>query len=158
MIFKYFLSDNRLKNLIILKSLAFLFKLVSAIAAFGWVILIFAPNWKYANLFIINGIVVGLSVFYIYLLFIRKDISGAVYPKGNFTTLEGVTLLFKNPKNLLAGWVHYLAFDLMLGIYIKTEANALGINHFIQIPCFLLTFLLGPVGLLAFIIIQLYFK
>jgi hypothetical protein len=141
-----------------LKSLAFLFKLVSAIAAFGWVILIFAPNWKYANLFIINGIVVGLSVFYIYLLFIRKDISGAVYPKGNFTTLEGVTLLFKNPKNLLAGWVHYLAFDLMLGIYIKTEANALGINHFIQIPCFLLTFLLGPVGLLAFIIIQLYFK
>lgn len=158
MIFKYFLSANRFKNLIILKSLAFLFKLVSAIAAFGWGILIFAPNWKYANLVIVNGLVIGLALFYVYLLFIRMDPKDEDYPKGNFLTLEGISLLFRNPKNLLAGWVHYLAFDLMLGIYIKTEANALGINHFIQIPCFLLTFLLGPVGLLAFIIIQLYFK
>jgi len=139
-----------------MKSLSNLYKLVNAVAAIGWVILIFLPNWNLADSAIKNGIVVGLSVFYIYILFIRKDIKNEVYPKGNFTSLEGVINLFKNPRNLLAGWVHYLAFDLMLGIFIKTQANEIGMSHFLQIPCFILTFMLGPVGYLLFVILQLF--
>jgi hypothetical protein len=139
-----------------MKSLSNLYKLVNAVAAIGWVILIFLPNWNLADSAIKNGIVVGLSVFYIYVLFIRKDIKNEVYPKGNFTSLEGVINLFKNPRNLLAGWVHYLAFDLMLGIYIKSQANEIGMSHFLQIPCFILTFILGPVGYLLFVILQLF--
>ena len=139
-----------------MKSLSNLYKLVNAVAAIGWVILIFLPNWNLADSAIKYGIVVGLSVFYIYVLFIRKDIKNEVFPKGNFTSLEGVINLFKNPRNLLAGWVHYLAFDLMLGIYIKTQANEIGMSHFLQIPCFILTFMLGPVGYLLFVILQLF--
>jgi hypothetical protein len=139
-----------------MKSLSNLYKLVNAVAAIGWVILIFLPNWNLADSAIKYGIVVGLSVFYIYILFIRKDIKNEVFPKGNFTSLEGVINLFKNPRNLLAGWVHYLAFDLMLGIYIKTQANEIGMSHFLQIPCFILTFMLGPVGYLLFVILQLF--
>jgi hypothetical protein len=139
-----------------MKSLSNLYKLVNVIAAIGWVILIFLPNWDLADSAIKYGIVVGLSVFYIYVLFIRKDIENEVYPKGNFTSLEGVINLFKNPRNLLAGWVHYLAFDLMLGIFIKAQANEIGMSHFLQIPCFILTFMLGPVGYLLFVILQLF--
>jgi hypothetical protein len=139
-----------------MKSLSNLYKLVNAVAAIGWVILIFLPNWDLADSAIKYGIVVGLSVFYIYILFIRKDIENEVYPKGNFTSLEGVINLFKNPRNLLAGWVHYLAFDLMLGIFIKTQANEIGMSHFLQIPCFILTFMLGPVGYLLFVILELF--
>jgi hypothetical protein len=139
-----------------MKSLSNLYKLVNVVAAIGWVILIFLPNWDLTDSAIKYGIVVGLSVFYIYVLFIRKDIKNEVYPKGNFTSLEGVINLFKNPRNLLAGWVHYLAFDLMLGIYIKTQANEIGMSHFLQIPCFILTFMLGPVGYLLFVILQLF--
>ena len=139
-----------------MKSLSNLYKLVNVVAAIGWVILIFLPNWDLADSAIKYGIVVGLSVFYIYVLFIRKDIKNEVYPKGNFTSLEGVINLFKNPRNLLAGWVHYLAFDLMLGIFIKTQANEIGMSHFLQIPCFILTFMLGPVGYLLFVILQLF--
>jgi hypothetical protein len=138
-----------------MKSLSNLYKLVNVVAAIGWVILIFLPNWDLADSVIKYGIVDGLSVFYIYVLFIRKDIKNEVYPKGNFTSLEGVINLFKNPRNLLAGWVHYLAFDLMLGIFIKTQANEIGMSHFLQIPCFILTFMLGPVGYLLFVILQL---
>ncbi len=139
-----------------MKSLSNLYKLVNVVAAIGWVILIFLPNWDLADSAIKYGIVVGLSVFYIYVLFITKDIKNEVFPKGNFTSLEGVINLFKNPRNLLAGWVHYLAFDLMLGIYIKTQANEIGMSHFLQIPCFILTFMLGPVGYLLFVILQLF--
>lgn len=139
-----------------MKSLSNLYKLVNVVAAIGWVILIFLPNWNLADSAIKYGIVVGLSVFYIYVLFMRKDIKNEVYPKGNFTSLEGVINLFKNPRNLLAGWVHYLAFDLMLGVFIKTQANEIGMSHFLQIPCFILTFMLGPVGYLLFVILQLF--
>jgi hypothetical protein len=139
-----------------MKSLSNLYKLVNVVAAIGWVILIFLPNWDLADSAIKYGIVVGLSVFYIYVLFITKDIKNEVFPKGNFTSLEGVINLFKNPRNLLAGWVHYLAFDLMLGIYIKTQANEIGMSHFLQIPCFILTFMLGPIGYLLFVIMQLF--
>jgi hypothetical protein len=45
---------------------------------------------------------------------------------------------------------------LMLGIYIKTQANEIGMSHFLQIPCFILTFMLGPVGYLLFVILQLF--
>ena len=139
-----------------MKSLSILYKIVNIIAALGWIILIFMPNWHFADSVINYGIVVGLSLFYIYLLFIKKDINDEVYPKGNFMSLEGVLQLFKNPRNLLSGWVHYLAFDLMLGIYIKHQATEMGISHFMQIPCFLLTFMLGPVGYLLFLTIQLF--
>ncbi len=126
-----------------MKSLSNLYKLVNVIAAIGWVILIFLPNWDLADSAIKYGIVVGLSVFYIYVLFIRKDIENEVYPKGNFTSLEGVINLFKNPRNLLAGWVHYLAFDLMLGIFIKTQANEIGMSHFFTNSLFYFNFHVG---------------
>jgi hypothetical protein len=90
-----------------MKSLSNLYKLVNIIASFGWAILIFLPNWYYTDIVIKNGIVVGLSMFYIYLIFIRKDIKNEDYPQGNFFSLEGVLDLFKNPRNLLSGWVHY---------------------------------------------------
>ena len=141
-----------------MKSLSNLYKVVNVIAAFGWALLIFMPYWYFTDFVIKNGIVVGLSLFYIYLIFIRKDIKNEEYPKGNFTSLEGILNLFKNPRNLLSGWVHYLAFDLMLGLYIKSQANEIGMSHFLQIPCFILTFLLGPVGYLLFMFLQLYLK
>ena len=139
-----------------MKSLSNLYKVVNVVATIGWATLIFLPRWNYADIVIKNGIVVGLSLFYIYLIFIRKDIKNEVYPKGNFKSLEGVLLLFKNPRNLLSGWVHYLAFDLMLGIYIKSQGNEIGMSHLLQIPCFILTFILGPFGYLLFILLQLF--
>ena len=139
-----------------MKTLSNLYKIVNIIAALGWGILIFFPSWNLADTVIIKGIVIGLSMFYVYLLFIQKDIKNEDYPKGNFTSLEGVILLFKNPRNLLSGWVHYLAFDLMLGIYIKSQAIEIGMSHSLQIPCFILTFILGPVGFLLFSILQLF--
>ena len=140
-----------------MKSFSKLFKITSTAALFGWAILIFLPTWHLADSVIKNGIVVALSVFYVYILFIQKNIEGEKYPKGNFSSLEGVINLFKNPKSVLGGWVHYLAFDLMLGLYIKNEANAIGMSHWLQIPCLLLTFMFGPAGYLLFFVLKLFY-
>ena len=69
---------------------------------------------------------------------------------GGFGTLGQVTQLFQNSWLLLAGWIHYLAFDLSLGAWQARQAQRLGISHFLVVPCLLLTFLFGPIGLLVF--------
>ena len=66
---------------------------------------------------------------------------------GGFGSLADVDRLFENSYLLLSGWVHYLAFDLFIVAWEVRDARRLGINHLLVVPCFLLTFMLGPIGL-----------
>jgi hypothetical protein len=59
-------------------------------------------------------------------------------------------LLFDNPHIALAGWLHYLAFDLLIGMAIARVARAENIAFVLVVPCLVLTFLFGPAGFLAF--------
>jgi hypothetical protein len=56
---------------------------------------------------------------------------------------------------LLAGWIHYLAFDLFIGSWEVRDAQRLGLNHLLVIPCLALTFLFGPIGLMLYFLIRL---
>jgi len=73
---------------------------------------------------------------------------------GGFSTLAGVGTLFSNPWLLLAGWMHYLAFDLLVGSWELEDAAERGIPHWIVVPCLLLTFLFGPAGWLLYRIVR----
>ncbi|NUB43738.1 DUF4281 domain-containing protein [Fertoebacter nigrum] len=70
--------------------------------------------------------------------------------EGGFDSLANVMLLFDNPAIALAGWLHYLAFDLFVGAWIARTARAEGIAHLFILPCLVLAFLFGPAGYLAF--------
>jgi hypothetical protein len=74
---------------------------------------------------------------------------------GGFGSLAEVTRLFANPAMLLAGWLHYLAFDLFLGAWEVRDAQRHGVPHLLVVPCLLLTFLLGPIGLLSYMVIRM---
>ncbi len=69
---------------------------------------------------------------------------------GSYSSLDGVARLFANPWLLLAGWVHYLAFDLAIGAIIARRTFDEGLPRLVLIPILPLTFLFGPVGWLAF--------
>ena len=56
--------------------------------------------------------------------------------------------------SLLAGWVHYLVFDLFVGSWEVSDARRLGIPHLFVVPCLILTFLLGPCGLLLYLAVR----
>ena len=76
--------------------------------------------------------------------------------KGGFDTLDNVALLFQTREMLLAGWMHYLAFDLFVGAWIVAPgAGDARIPFLLVVPCLVLTFLFGPAGLLAFAAIRL---
>jgi len=126
------------------------FSIVSAIAALQWVLLIVLPKWKVTQ-WLIGHFFVPLLFSVIYCVYITGffGIQG-----GGFNSIQQVRQLFTNDGLLLAGWVHYLAFDLLIGFYIIKSAQAKAVPHLLVIPCLVLTFMFGPCGFLLYQIIQ----
>jgi len=74
--------------------------------------------------------------------------------EGSFSSLAGVMQLFTNPWTVLAGWLHYLAFDLFVGAWEVRDAEKHGVPHLLVIPCLFFTFMLGPIGYLMYVAIR----
>jgi len=111
----------------------------------GWALLVFAPRWRWSQR--VASVIIPLTLAIVYVVLIVLYFAKS---SGGFGTLGQVAQLFQNPWLLLAGWIHYLAFDLFLGAWQVRQAQRLRITHLLVIPCLLFTFLFGPVGLLAF--------
>jgi hypothetical protein len=73
---------------------------------------------------------------------------------GGFGSLDEVSALFSHRGVLLAGWLHYLAFDLFVGAWEVREARRVGLPHWQILPALALTFLFGPIGLLVFLALR----
>jgi hypothetical protein len=122
-----------------------LFRVVSTAIVPGWLLLILAPRARITDGLVWSGL---YSLFFaaLYLVLIVVFFPGA---PGGFGSLGEVETLFRNPYLLLAGWIHYLAFDLFVGAWEARDAAGRGVPHVLVIPCLILTFFFGPVGLLA---------
>ena len=126
-----------------------IFSVGSAIAAVGWLLLVLVPKLRSAQ--IAAGIVIPLLLSALYLLLIVRNFSGA---PGGFGSLADVALLFSKRELLLAGWIHYLAFDLFIGAWEIRDSQRHQIPHLVMIPSLLMTFMLGPIGLLFYFAIR----
>ncbi len=152
-----------------------LFLLSNNIASLGWLCLLAGlllqgrsnPSPRLAStvrgLLLLGGraIPIVLSVLYTACIFIWWRGS-----EGDFGSLNGLIALFNTRGLMVAGWVHYLAFDLWLGrwqidaLQNYTEARPEGVTHtpwilrLLLIPCLALTFFFGPIGLLVFLAIM----
>ena len=131
-----------------------LFTICSILVLPGWVLLVLAPSWKW-TLRLISTVIVPLLLSGIYAYLISTHLSMS---RGGFGSLAEVARLFENPYMLLAGWVHYLAFDLFVGSWEVRDALRLGIPHWYVVPCLIFTFLFGPIGLATYFILRLIMK
>ncbi|MGJ8571304.1 MAG: ABA4-like family protein [Hoeflea sp.] len=128
-----------------------LFLLSGPLAMAGWLALAaspFAPRLTQLLASIVIPVILSLG----YTALILAHWSGA---EGGFNSLADVMLLFTNPAVALAGWLHYLAFDLFVGAWEVRTARRAAIPHLLVLPCLVLTFLFGPIGLLAFLGLRL---
>lgn len=129
----------------------FIFDLSNAVALIGWLILLIAPqHWIWKDKIIIGILVTGLTILYVFGLskgFQLEDFE-------QFSTLDGLMGMFDNKLAVATGWVHYLAFDLMTGVWIKNNGQLHQINKWLLIPCLLFTFFSGPFGLLLYLILR----
>ena len=88
-----------------------------------------------------------------YILLIRTGMNEA--EGGGFGSIAEIRALFANDSALVAGWLHYLAFDLFVGAWIVHDGLERGVPRLLILPCLPLTFLFGPSGLLLFLMIRL---
>lgn len=116
-----------------------------------WILLIFLPKWKVTR-FLIDYKVIPIILSVIYAIYISIAlINGGMM---DFGSLQSVMQLFTVENAVLAGWIHYLAFDLLVGMWIVNQNKTLKIHPIIMAPCLLGTFMFGPVGFLVFMIIR----
>lgn len=126
-----------------------IFSMAGMLAMLGWLLLVILPRQPIAQR--VAGIALPLILSVVYLVLIAQHLQGA---EGGFGSLADVASLFKKPELLLAGWIHYLAFDLFIGAWEIRDSHRHGIPHLVMIPCLLMTFMLGPIGLLFYFAIR----
>ncbi len=127
------------------------FSIVNTIALPMWLLMIVVPKWK-ATRFLIDYKVIPLLLALVYAFYIFQALRIGGWM--DFGSLDAVMTLFTEENALLAGWVHYLAFDLLVGMWILDENKKLGIHQLLLVPCLLGTFMFGPLGFLLFMIIR----
>lgn len=116
-----------------------------------WILMILLPKWKVTR-FLIDFKVIPLllSILYSIYIFQAIQISGAM----DFGSLASVMDLFTEENAVLAGWVHYLAFDLVVGMWMLDQNKKLRIHQLVMAPCLFGTFMLGPLGFLLFMMVR----
>lgn len=125
-----------------------LFSIASSTATMGWLSLAAGVLFRRRALSTwVPGIVVATTLALIYAALLAAYWHDA---RGNFSSLNGIGTLFQSPGLLLAGWIHYLAFDLVVGVMIVRQASDERLPRLLIIALLPVTFLFGPVGFALF--------
>ena len=127
------------------------FSIVNFMAMPMWLLMIILPKWKMTRI-LVDYKVVPILLSLVYAFYIISSMSGGT--EMDFGSLESVMQLFTVESAVLAGWIHYLAFDLLVGMWILDKNQELGIHPLILAPCLIGAFMFGPIGFLLFMAIK----
>lgn len=132
----------------------FLFSFVNASVMPAWAMLILAPRWNVTEK-LVHSMLWPLVLGALYVWTLVLAIGFGMGADGtNFTTIEGVRAIFASDIGVVTGWAHFLVFDLFVGAWEARDAKRRGFHHGLLIPCLLLSFMFGPVGLLLYVILR----
>ncbi|MEO0439249.1 MAG: ABA4-like family protein [Pseudomonadota bacterium] len=133
-----------------------IFSLTNSWALLMWLILAFAPRREIVMKGIFYGGVGLLSLTYAVIIIplMTGMIDGGSGGTPDFSTLQGVQQLLSSDGGATIGWIHYLAFDLFVGIWVARNADQYGFSRIVQIPLLFFTLMLGPFGLTLYLLLR----
>jgi len=120
-----------------------IFSLVNLSVMPAWALLILAPKWSVTEK-LVHSMFYPLLLGAVYIGGMVMATMGHGAEGGSFSSIDDVRTLFSSDVGMLIGWTHYLVFDLR-------DAQRRGFSHWLLIPCLLLTFMLGPIGLFLYL-------
>lgn len=136
-----------------------IFQACGLLAMLGWLCLLTTPLWpKNSREWmprLVGAMCIPAAIATIYTALIVTHWAGH---RGGFNTLDDVMLLFTDRWLVTAGWIHYLAFDLFIGGWELADSRERGVPHLVMVLVFLLTFFFGPMGLLAYLGLRMFFR
>lgn len=130
-----------------------IFSVANMIVLPFWLLLAIAPRWQPGS-HVLAPVVAPALLAIAYAIALLPQLGG----DGGFGSLADLRVAFSNDLVLLAGWIHYLAFDLFVGSWEARDAQRVGIPQWALIPCLFLTLMLGPVGLLTYYALRVGWK
>ena len=123
-----------------------------------WFLLIVLPNHQITNFFVQSIIIpLLLAAGYAYL-------SYNIYLDGNilggfelYNGLDGLYSMFSSEALLLIFWLHFLAISLFAGSWVVRDSRKYFIPKIVTIPSLVLTYFAGPIGLVFYWFIRIFF-
>ena len=126
-----------------------LFIAVHAVALVGWAALFGLP-WIDRRRAILWARWAAVPLCLVYLLFLLTHLKAI--PTDSGYTLAAIGRFFDKPVLLLVGWIHYLVLDLWVGSWEAEHAEKAGVPYGLLLPCLVATFMIGPLGLLLYLL------
>lgn len=124
------------------------FQLLNVLVLPWWAVWLVAPRSRWAVRLASHGAVfIALGLVYTGLLTAALASGG-----GQGFGFDGLRAALSEPAGFLAGWTHYLAFDLFVGAWILRESARLDVE---PRPYLFFTLMAGPLGLLSFLLRRL---
>ena len=131
------------------------FSICGGVAALSWLSLaasLFVPDNLRAPIWAGTTLVVPALIGLGYAILLAQGLRART--GGGFGSIAAVRRLFADDAALAAGWLHYIAFDLFVGTWVAHAGLDADMSPLLILPCLLLTFLIGPVGLVAFLALR----
>ncbi len=137
------------------------FTIANYYALFMWLILAFAPRSD----MVMKGLFYGGSglLALCYAVIVVPLMSGMIDGGGSggtpdFSSLAGVKALLSSDGGATIGWIHYLSFDLFVGIWVARNADSHNIPRWVQFPILFFVLMLGPLGLTLYLLLRFFWR
>jgi hypothetical protein len=117
-----------------------------------WLMMIVLPTWSVTRR-VIGSAWIALVPALIYVVLVLPQV-GVLLPALSNPSAAGIAELLSTPAAATIGWVHFLAFDLLVGRWAYLDARKRQIHPLIMAPILLLTFMFGPLGYVSYLIIR----
>jgi hypothetical protein len=129
-----------------------LFSLTFLCAAPFWALMIFAPHWRTTGRIMASPyVVVPPALIYAALVAMHFP---AVWAAVSSPEPGPLSDFLGTPEGATIAWAHFIAWDLFIGRWIYRQSRELDVHPLVMAPILLLTILMSPVGLLAFLPIR----
>ena len=124
-----------------------------------WLVLIFFPSSNFSRFFATSILpILLLSGAYFFLLY--KSYLSSYDFISNFElylSISNLSNLFSNDFFLMLFWIHFVSINLFVGGWIVRDSLRLDINRILVAFPLIITYLIGPLGILIYWLIRIFF-
>ena len=123
-----------------------------------WLLLVFIPNHAITKIFC-HSIIVPLLLTIAYVFVTHQIIlEGSILKGFNlYLGLDGLNEIYSNESLRLVFWLHFLAISLFIGSWIVRDCQRYMVPKFLSIPCIIITYFAGPVGIVTYWLIRIFY-
>ncbi len=124
-----------------------------------WLILIFFPTSNLCR-FLATSIVPVLLLAGTYIFVLYKSYLNSYDFLTNFElylNISNLSNLFSNNLFLMLFWIHFVSINLFVGGWMVKDSQKFNINKLLMILPLIVTYLIGPLGLLIYWLIRIFY-